>query len=344
MCTYGYSPDSLFVRHRFRTPAVRHLAWLVRSEPLLTHYQGKDNVSGATAWPGSVDETLLELDRNPEALLAHLQSRPSRRLGLYFEQLYGFALTALLGQRILAQNLPIRVGGRTLGELDFLVADPATGRIVHHEIAVKYYMGWPDLNADVNSVNRDRAEEPRVDGKPLGWYGPDTRDQLSAKLRRLREHQLPLWRSEAGRACLRSEGLPEIETSHLGLYGYLFRHYQATTPPLPDEITIPAPEHTWRKADEFQCSAADTPRIRIRKPDWLGPLQLADDFRPDPSEPGAIAEESQQRPVLVATMDRTEQGFWLERAREFVVPNSWCRTIRTPEPDGAARTYHQSRP
>lgn len=308
----------LFQRHLFATPAVRHLAWLVHSRPLLRADsrdgagQSSDESSGQP-WPADVDDRLLALDRNPQALLDHLARRPSSRLGLYFEQLYGYALTALLGQRILAQNLPLRLHGRTLGELDFLVEDPASGCIVHHEIAVKFYMGW---------TGTALAGNP----KPAGWYGPDNRDQLTTKLQRLREHQLPMGRGEHARQHLRDLGLAEAEASHLGLYGYLFRHQNGAIPALPPGIGEPEAGVSWRHAGERTSEIKGAFLAVLRKPHWLGPLQCPAEDLPDSGHNAAVLATAGSRPLLIATMARTEAGFWLESGRQFVTPDEWCLT------------------
>ena len=314
MCTSGLFNHSLFHQHLFVTPAVRHLAWLVYSRPLLCLSNGQETVRN---WPEDIEAKLLELDAKPETLLAHLQQRSTRRLGLYFEQLYGYALIALLGQRILAQNLPVRVAGRTLGELDFLVHDPVSDQVVHHEIAVKFYMGWTGT---------------QTGGRPPGWYGPDTRDQLSHKLKRLREHQLPMWRSDEGRKCLHREGLPEPQATQLGLYGYLFQRQHAGIPPLPDGIRAPGAGVTWKPHAEF------TPepdykilQLPVTKPDWLGPVQYPPDFRFNPRLLEEALAVSSRRAIMVASLKRTSQGFWLEAGREFLTPEGWCQESVLPE-------------
>lgn len=314
--TTGLFGHPLFNRHFFMTPAVRHLAWLVHSRPIL-EIDGS-RASGPRRWPAEVDSLILELDRNPAPLLEHLARRNSNRLGLYFEQLYGYALTQILGQRILAQNLPVRFQGRTLGELDFLVHDPAGDQVVHHEIAVKFYMGW-------NGEGRDRAATTEGLARTPGWYGPDTRDQLSVKLQRLREHQIPMWQSEAGLRCLREEGLAAPDATHLGLYGYLFLHQEGGAPALPEGIRSPDANISWRRVTEHgPVVATETCMAVLRKPHWLGPLQCPAHYKPEPGQHAAIQAEAESRPLLVASLQRTTQGFWLETGRQFVVPEHWC--------------------
>ena len=308
-------PPELFRRHLFRTPAVRHLAWLVNATPLLHVAPGGNAPINR---PGDLNARLQALDEQPQALLEHLAERGSRRLGLYFEQLYGYAMAAFLGQRILAQNLALRVAGRTLGELDFLLQDLATGQVSHHEIAVKFYMGWQGV---------DPAANPTA--KAPGWYGPDTRDNLDAKLQRLREHQLPMWQGESGRACLRERGLPSPDASVLALYGYLFQPMEGVGPRLPDVIGGRFGNHRWVDAEKNrQHLEENTYQVIIRKPDWLGPVQYPADFQPESIQQGPLAGQLQhalnRSAVLVANIERTEEGFWLETGRRFLTPPGWC--------------------
>jgi hypothetical protein len=72
-------------------------------------------------------------------LLEGLARLSSRRLGLYYEALWQFALRQAPGIELLAANLAIRDGGHTLGELDMLLRDRDG---VHHlELAIKLYLG-----------------------------------------------------------------------------------------------------------------------------------------------------------------------------------------------------------
>ena len=57
---------------------------------------------------------LVQLDEQPEPLLAHLAARRSRRLGLYFESLWHFFLQQDPATDLLATNLAVRTADRTL--------------------------------------------------------------------------------------------------------------------------------------------------------------------------------------------------------------------------------------
>jgi hypothetical protein len=175
----------------WRTPAVRHLAWLCEAPTLILAphvFNPRDLL------PANITAVLEQLDQAPSALLARLEQGKSRRLGQYFENLYDFFLTEILGWQVLLRNEPVReAGGRTLGELDFVVRNPATGRLQHHEIAVKFYLG----------LSRG--------GQTL-WPGPNAHDRLDLKSRRLLEHQSTMTRRPETLARLAIHGLePDIE-------------------------------------------------------------------------------------------------------------------------------------
>ena len=128
---------------------------------------------------------LKRLDENPQALLDHLAGIKSRRLGLYFEGLIAFWYSSVSPNfRLLAQNIQVfEIPGdrcsRTLGEVDFIIQEVATHKIIHLEVAVKFYLGTHDL------------------ANPYCWFGTNTEDQLGKKLAHLQQHQTQLSRKHA---------------------------------------------------------------------------------------------------------------------------------------------------
>src|SRR5690554_1995355 len=161
----------------FQQLVIRHLAWLCQAPQL---YRGALTFDPVAWLPADYRHKLQYWDMHPESMPSLLQQATQRRLGLYFEQLYACLLQDLLGWELLARNLQIRDERRTLGELDFLLRNPLTGEVEHHEIAVKFYLGHTD------AVSRR-----------VRWYGPNSRDRLDLKTDRLLQHQTRLTSSEA---------------------------------------------------------------------------------------------------------------------------------------------------
>ena len=149
--------------HQLRHAAVRDLAWVLISPPLLSNPpRPQRHPLSASPWMRSPDllaDWLLTLDRDASSLEHWLAQSSVRRLGLYYERLWQFALHAAPGVEVLAANLPIRDGGHTLGELDLLLRDEQG---VHHlELAIKLYLG-PE----------------RAGGELLShWLGPGSHDR-----------------------------------------------------------------------------------------------------------------------------------------------------------------------
>ncbi|MGQ7957346.1 DUF1853 family protein [Pseudomonas sp. SP16.1] len=198
---------------QLHSPAVRDLAWVLLSPPLLGQPPGPQrHPLQASRWrtqPALLADWLRQLDRDDGALNAWLAQPPVRRLGLYYERLWQFALHGAPDVEVLAANLPIRQSGRTLGELDLLLRD-AEGE--HHlELAVKFYLG------PAAGDGEDAAQ----------WLGPGSHDRLDLKLAHLRQHQLPLSsRREA------SSQLNELQVAGaraaFWLGGYLFYPWAQT--------------------------------------------------------------------------------------------------------------------
>ncbi|WP_404361693.1 DUF1853 family protein [Marinobacter sp.] len=293
-----------YSRTRFwQTPEVRHLAWLCEA-PSLVQAPNVFHLSGEL--PGNLPEKLLELDRNPAPLL-HLFGKTSPvRLGQYFETLYGFLLTHILGWEVLLRNAPIRdKARRTLGELDFIVRNPATGRLQHHEVAVKFYLG---VGGDAETL----------------WYGPNAHDRLDLKTRRILDHQATMTDRPETRRLLAEFGFAGEIDAFILMPGYLF--YPDTPAPSPDIPCWVNPDHQkgrWIRWREL-CQVDTSSWTHLQKPHWLGPYQSAGP--PDTQATCSALEEvrGSGTPRLFARMAPWKDGAGFgEIQRYFVVPDSW---------------------
>nr|WP_279306973.1 DUF1853 family protein [Marinobacter sp. BGYM27] len=282
---------------RWLTPSVRHLAWLCEA-PSLT--ASPKQVPLQQYLPDNLQNTLIELDRNPQPLLTALALDGHLRLGIYFERLYGFLMSDLLGWPTLLRNQPVRDEQRTLGELDFVFLNPATGLPEHHEIAVKFYLGYaPD--------NR--------------WYGPNAKDRLDLKTHRLLNHQSKMTERPETRALLASHGITSPPEPRVFMPGYLF---------YPGDNAIESPASApknhargrWCRAHDLEPT--DTKHwIVLNKPHWLGPAQQCSE--PDETDTQAQIEKVKAGgpPRLFAEMEPHSDGGWQESERWFVVPDCW---------------------
>ncbi len=171
----------------FTHRCVRDLAWAVASPPLVSGVF--ENQEHRTHWwnhkmclqeYADCLPALQTLDNNPQALLVHLERIKSKRLGLRFEGLVSFWLSSISpNYKLLAQNIQLNeIAGdtrsRTIGEVDFIVREVKTEKVVHLEVAVKFYLGTAPFE------------------NPYCWFGTNTQDQLGRKIDHLQQHQTQL--------------------------------------------------------------------------------------------------------------------------------------------------------
>ncbi|MCG6540118.1 DUF1853 family protein [Pseudomonas sp. KSR10] len=296
---------------RLLHPQVRDLAWVLMSPPLLSDTPAPQrHPFAASRWashPGELADWLLSHDGQPTVLEAWLAQHSIRRLGLYYERLWQFALGQAPDVELLVANLPIRQGGHTLGELDLILHD-AEG--VHHvELAVKFYLG-------LEAGDRRRHDH---------WLGPGSHDRLDIKLQRLCEHQLQLSSSAAAKALLAELTCSEIDSA-LWLGGYLFQPWSSGCEPPAGAHPLHLDGHWLRQRDWVNATVADgaTRWQPLRRQAWLAPAQLdgSQSWSAEEIERW-IAEVNGKQARLMARLEQDTDGRWVERERLFVVPDSW---------------------
>ncbi|KAG0163717.1 hypothetical protein DFQ28_004036 [Apophysomyces sp. BC1034] len=340
----------------YRDVAVRDLAWLLLSPPLLDSQYFGAQLAHARVEPKHRPQTLAwlaALDADPRALHAVLDARPQSRLGLHAEQLLGFFLEhGPAATRLIAANRPVRVDGYTLGECDFLFED-AQGRALHWELALKCYL---DVGGPSGSLAR--------------YVGPNLADRFDRKLARLLTHQLTLSR-HPWIAALAPDGHWQAA---MVVCGWLFhrwapgdtndeggigdpRNANDTGGPCdarhPDTASRPvAPGHArgwWTCATQWPAFDAPAwtivPRLR-----WMAPLRLAADDPLVQRDPTAVLarcfeywRNRPDQPLMVAALAgghgctaqgpristgrdpcrNPSSGEWHELSRGFIAPDDW---------------------
>ncbi|GAB3393639.1 DUF1853 family protein [Azotobacter armeniacus] len=297
---------------RLRQPPVRDLAWTLLSPPLLsaTPWPQRHPLA-ASHWardPAGLADWLQALDACSTPLDAWLAQHPTRRLGLYYERLWQFALNSAPGVRLLAANLPIRLGSSTLGELDLLLQD-AEG--VHHlELAIKLYLG-PAGSAGHH---------------PARWIGPGRHDRLDLKLERLGRHQLPLSSSPAAQVILNQLGIADLQASGW-LGGYLFYPWPDGCPS-PDGANPAHLRGRWLARRDWLDFLASGPAGHwqpLPRHAWLAPVrfEMADLWTRETLQAWYARLEPEAPAQLLARLIVGETGEWLEAERVFLVGDSW---------------------
>ncbi|ASK34506.1 hypothetical protein CEK62_08970 [Alcanivorax sp. N3-2A] len=256
------------------------LRWLLAAPALLNTPAGVDDggpwlALASAAQPGLIETAARALARQP---------RP-RRLGVHFENLVAALIEHSERFELVARNLPLRNGGQTLGELDMLVRDRASGELAHWELALKFYLGLADHGA---------------------WPGPNPADQLADKARHLQRYQLKRTHEPLIATQLAGAGY-HVRRRVLLTRGRLF--YPAHTALLSPPQAYPDHQRGlwWRNAPE--------PARLIPHDLWHCPESLSDNQTPELAA-AALADyvEQQHRPMMIVTE---------QRRIGFLVPSHW---------------------
>ncbi|MEP1896813.1 DUF1853 family protein [Alloalcanivorax venustensis] len=259
------------------------LEWLTQAPPLITPPPGCDSADAALRYCAGEPGVL----RRAAGTLAE-QPRP-RRLGQHFENLVAAVLQHSQRYRLVARNVPLRLNGKTLGELDMLVEDRDTGELMHWELALKFYLGLPG------------GPEERA------WPGPNPRDQLVTKIRHLHDRQLTRCDDPVVAALLAEQGW-RVGRKVLLTRGRLFHTESGTA--LPEETNPSHQQGTWLYARTLETAGAVIPHDH-----WHCPRTLSDN-RTDFVAAEVLRDYVQtlSSPVMI----RTESG-----SITFAAPDSW---------------------
>jgi len=273
------------------------LEWLVDGHYILADFQLKPY------WRTDWQEKLALLRQNPSPLMAKLEQTKSHFLGSYFETLFSFAIAELSVLSIQREHFQITRQGKTLGEVDMLVALP-DGSLQQFELAIKFYLHRPDL-------------------APNDWIGPNKNDSLIKKVTRAQQHQLQILKTEEGADSIRE--LPfggDIKASLL-MFGRLYRAL-----------------HTESDLDEWWCEeggawlrAGDILWLRkyfshfivLEKPHWMAFPCFQEDFTffsPETAYNLVGNFLHDERPLHLCL---SSTGFETEGIKRhvFVVPDTW---------------------
>ncbi|EAS19760.1 hypothetical protein BBFL7_00306 [Flavobacteria bacterium BBFL7] len=107
-------------------------------------------------------------------------------LGKRAEHYFEYCIQQCSNYELIASNIQINVARITKGELDFIIKEICTGKILHVELVNKFYCYDPNSTEKSEHLNLTESLE-------LSKYvGPNKRDNFVFKFDRLVNHQLPL--------------------------------------------------------------------------------------------------------------------------------------------------------
>lgn len=98
------------------------------------------------------------------------------RLGHLVEKIVSELIKSSANHKVLYENFQIIEEQKTIGEIDFIIENVNEKKIIHLELAYKFYLFDPNISP--NHINN--------------WIGPNRNDSLSEKLDKLKRKQFPL--------------------------------------------------------------------------------------------------------------------------------------------------------
>lgn len=234
----------------FKHRIVQDLAWAIHSPPLMAGVFNE-----VTWWNYDFCQQeyqaclpiLQQLDQNPTPLQQHVNQTKSPRLGHYFEALISYWLIISPNFECLFKQQQIFQEKQTIGELDFIVKDKRTQQVIHLEVAVKFYLGFDDVQQIHN------------------WHGANRKDRLDLKFKHLSDKQTQL-------AKQHPELMPiEIDQSACLVKGRLF--YPPNTQPETSFTTINHLYGHWYYANQ----TSEKNGVYLEKSNWLSPYKTEEE-------------------------------------------------------------------
>ena len=274
-----------------------NLNWSVSSQPLVCP-------SGDDVWPDGPWFQQYPTDQH----ITIDEIQPGK-LGRYFEALIHGWINHEPDIHCLAANLPVRDGGRTLGEFDLIV--DYFGVTEHWEVAVKFYLAMGD---STNAAH---------------WFGPNPVDTLWTKYERLVSHQLRLLRFSRARDLLASRGWQVSRTRCLmkGRLFYPFDQLGNHHLPLATQIN-PAHERGWWLPDQELTALEDAGSVRfvvLPKRHWLAPLDGTQSLPECNFE--ALGNTVHQHQAGTLHIARVDESTGIEIDRGFIVKQHWQEDV-----------------
>ena len=283
----------------YETAAIRDLVWALQSPPMFLH-----RTAVRPDWGKLEVERnrglLSRLDQPNSSLQRAVSRRSTNRLGEYFEILLRTWTDEIPPARLLGAGVQVNGSGGTVGEFDLLFA--RDGAVHHWELAVKYYLGYPGESGPV-------------------WYGPDPRDVLGEKWKKMRRQQLRLSQDPLGRQALRRLGIRDHVQPRAFVKGYLFEALN------PNFRTHDHPHanpdasrgfwvHRVDLAEHRPRVPAGTRWLRLGRLRWMAPVVVSDDEQL--FELDELVAQFPDEALFVAGVHEGE-----ELARGFIVDDCW---------------------
>ena len=307
-------------------PLVRDLAWCLYSPSLVLPGSATrglplhpPDIRINEIQPNNLDQELLvRLDQNSAPLVSWQQSAAGgTRLGRRFECYWQYWLLQRYPDWQHRFNIQVCNYGKTLGEMDNVSFDPREGRLIHREMAVKFYLGMSD----------------EIDGnRPMQWLGPNSNDRFDLKLTRLYQSQMRLLDLPAAQSCLPESWNWTQLDRELVIKGRLYYPLSEGSEIITGQSNYWCHQKQLASVIEKLGALGSFAWLPLHRFQWLAPLQWPRHQTSNLLEPGQLLarfgaqfntnQESVSRPTQLAAY-RSIATTWQEEMRLFVVPDHW---------------------
>ncbi len=206
---------------------IKNLKWIGETPTLALH---KNNLKAA--W--LLGLIIKYAEKNASILPHSLSINHRNRLGFFAEEILAFALEAHPHFRVLGKGIQLKDDKTTLGELDFVFEHLPTETVYHLELAVKFYLCFG------NGTEQHH------------FLGPNAKDRLDIKVKRVLSHQLPLIHHPKAQEFLEQQQVTSI-TSLAHLPGKLFYHFNENHQRVPTGINQHCKKGVWLFQHEWKA-------------------------------------------------------------------------------------------
>ena len=271
-------------------PYVRDLWWLLYSPPLFQEIpDGDPDIGWLSQGLGESKkehalQLIQQLDQHPQPLIDFLHSKSYRKLGIYAELLIAFWLEYHPRYELLLVNQVIHRKRQTIGELDFVYREKGSGRTIHLELAVKFYLGHGDTT------------------DWMSWHGPNPIDKLGLKLPKLYQRQILMSKRSETLDLLLKKGI-QIDARNILLKGCLYHHLTEQNSP-PQYVYAEYLRSFYVTESEVSLmdkSIKEGKCVSLQRLDWLASRRELDEFQTLEKR----VEKPLKRPIQLAMYDES---------------------------------------
>lgn len=277
---------------------INDLAWAIGSPSLVDQTTYTDDRLLTNEWfKKQIEDNhliLSEQDKSPQLIQSYLSQMPAFRLGLYFENLLAYWFTIHPDYQVLKKNVVISSENTTIGELDFILKELSSGKVIHLEVSVKFYL---------QIVHKNKAV----------WLGPNLNDNFELKLAKIFNRQIELSNKPITTNTLNQYGI-EIDERWVIIKGRLFSH----------DSKLSA-DTCWLTIDEFEAyNDTQSQWVILPKTHWLSHVNnldynfLAADIHDKDSLLVELNNTFRSSPVCIAQINNQ-----IETKRLFITPDDW---------------------